>query len=90
MFQSTFRSTATAATATAGLLLAAGLAGLPAAHGQEALEKAGVSRIEELVTFVPNFAMSETSIGTNQGFEQSVGIYVDGIYYGRGQLARAQ
>ena len=66
----------------------------------ETLEKAGVSRIEELVTFVPNFAMSETGIGTNlyvrgigsginQGFEQSVGLYIDGIYYGRGQLARA-
>ncbi len=66
----------------------------------ETMAKAGVSRIEELVTFVPNFAMSETGIGTNlyvrgigsginQGFEQSVGLYIDGIYYGRGQLARA-
>jgi outer membrane receptor protein involved in Fe transport len=60
----------------------------------------GISRVEELVSYVPNFAMSETGIGTNlyvrgigsginQGFEQSVGMYVDGIYYGRAQLTRA-
>ena len=44
--------------------------------------------------------MSETGIGTNlyvrgigsginQGFEQSVGLYIDGVYYGRAQLTRA-
>jgi len=66
----------------------------------EAMANAGISRVEELVSYVPNFAMSETGIGTNlyvrgigsginQGFEQSVGLYIDGIYYGRGQLARA-
>jgi iron complex outermembrane recepter protein len=65
----------------------------------EALVDAGVSRIEEMVAYVPNFAMSETGIGTNlyvrgigsginQGFEQSVGLYIDGIYYGRAQLTR--
>ncbi len=65
----------------------------------EKLAESGVNRIEELVAYVPNFAMSETGIGTNlyvrgigsginQGFEQSVGLYIDGIYYGRGQLAR--
>lgn len=63
------------------------------------LAEQGVSRIEELVAYVPNFAMSETGIGTNlyvrgigsginQGFEQSVGLYIDGIYYGRAQLTR--
>jgi outer membrane receptor protein involved in Fe transport len=62
--------------------------------------EAGVTKIEELVPFLPNFAMSETGIGTNlyvrgigsginQGFEQSVGMYIDGIYYGRAQLMRA-
>ncbi|MEZ5566571.1 MAG: TonB-dependent receptor plug domain-containing protein [Gammaproteobacteria bacterium] len=46
------------------------------------------------------FAMSETGIGTNlyvrgigsginQGFEQSVGLYIDDVYYGRAQLTRA-
>lgn len=63
------------------------------------LAEQGVNRIEELVAYVPNFAMSETGIGTNlyvrgigsginQGFEQSVGLYIDGIYYGRAQLTR--
>jgi outer membrane receptor protein involved in Fe transport len=66
----------------------------------EAMTESGVSRVEELVSYVPNFAMSETGIGTNlyvrgigsginQGFEQSVGLYIDGIYYGRAQLTRA-
>ncbi len=64
-----------------------------------ALAEQGVNRIEELVAYVPNVAMSETGIGTNlyvrgigsginQGFEQSVGLYIDGIYYGRAQLTR--
>ena len=127
MLKSSRRSAA--GSAATGILLAAGIAGVPSAAAQEALEeitvtarkvtesleeaplsvvvftgetmaKAGVSRIEELVTFVPNFAMSETGIGTNlyvrgigsginQGFEQSVGLYVDDIYYGRAQLTRA-
>jgi iron complex outermembrane receptor protein len=66
----------------------------------EAMADQGISRVEELVSYVPNFAMSETGIGTNlyvrgigsginQGFEQSVGMYIDGIYYGRAQLTRA-
>lgn len=66
----------------------------------EAMLESGISRVEELVSYVPNFAMSETGIGTNlyvrgigsginQGFEQSVGLYIDGIYYGRAQLTRA-
>lgn len=66
----------------------------------DAMAKSGISRVEELVSYVPNFAMSETGIGTNlyvrgigsginQGFEQSVGLYIDDIYYGRAQLTRA-
>lgn len=66
----------------------------------DAMAKSGISRVEELVAYVPNFSMSETGIGTNlyvrgigsginQGFEQSVGLYIDDIYYGRGQLTRA-
>lgn len=66
----------------------------------EAMAESGISRVEELVSYVPNFAMSETGIGTNlyvrgigsginQGFEQSVGLYIDSIYYGRAQLTRA-
>ena len=66
----------------------------------ETMAESGISRVEELVSYVPNFAMSETGIGTNlyvrgigsginQGFEQSVGLYIDSIYYGRAQLTRA-
>jgi iron complex outermembrane recepter protein len=59
----------------------------------------GVFKIEDLQTFTPNLSMTETGIstqiyirgigtGNNQGFEQSVGTYVDGVYYGRQQLLR--
>ena len=64
------------------------------------LSEAGLNKIEDLQAYVPNLTMSETGIGTNiymrgigsginQGFEQSVGLYVDGVYYGRSQLSRA-
>lgn len=71
-----------------------------AAVGGDTLFESGINKIEDLAAQVPNLKMSETGIGTNlyirgigsginQGFEQSVGMYVDGVYYGRGQLARA-
>ncbi len=64
------------------------------------MNEAGIFKVEDLHAYVPNFTMSETGIGTNiyirgigsginQGFEQSVGMYLDGIYYGRAQLSRA-
>jgi len=64
------------------------------------MKDVGIVRVEELAPFVPNFTLSETGIGTNiyirgigsginQGFEQSVGMYVDGLYLGRAQLTRA-
>ena len=66
----------------------------------EKLADFGIARLEEVTAYIPNFVMSETGIGTNiyirgigsginQGFEQSVGMYRDGIYYGRAQLSRA-
>ena len=66
----------------------------------EKLYESGISKIEDLQAFVPNLTMSETGIGTNiyirgigsginQGFEQSTGMYVDGVSYGRAQLSRA-
>ncbi|MFT5577163.1 MAG: iron complex outermembrane receptor protein, partial [Bermanella sp.] len=62
--------------------------------------EAGINRLEDLQAYVPNLTVTESGISTdifirgigsgmNQGFEQSVGMYVDGIYYGRAQLARA-
>ncbi|MDF1693389.1 MAG: TonB-dependent receptor [Zhongshania sp.] len=66
----------------------------------EKMAEAGIDKIEDLQAYVPNLSMSETGIGTNiyirgigsginPGFEQSVGMYFDGISYGRGQLTRA-
>ncbi len=64
------------------------------------MSEAGITNLEGLSTYVPNFSINQTGISTtisirgissgiNQGFEQSVGMYVDGIYHGRAQLARA-
>jgi len=69
------------------------------AVGGEKLDDAGITRIADLQAYVPNLTMSEGAIGTNvyirgvgsqvnQGFEQSVGTYVDGIYYGRPRQLR--
>ncbi|MGJ8686312.1 MAG: TonB-dependent receptor, partial [Spongiibacteraceae bacterium] len=66
----------------------------------EKLFEAGIDKIEDLAAYVPNLTMSETAIGTNiyirgigsginQGFEQSVGMYFDGVSYGRAQLSRS-
>jgi outer membrane receptor protein involved in Fe transport len=71
-----------------------------AAIGGDKLQEAGLNKLEDLATQVPNLKMTEAATGTslfirgigsglNQGFEQSVGMYVDGVYYGRAQLARA-
>ncbi len=67
--------------------------------GSQRLEAASIGRIAEMVDFVPGLSMTEVGTstrlylrgigsGNNQGFEQSVGQYMDGIYYGRPQLIR--
>ncbi|MGB0907996.1 MAG: TonB-dependent receptor [Maricaulaceae bacterium] len=64
------------------------------------IEETGIVKIEDLTSLVPNFTYAETGIttaflirgigsGVNQGFEQSVGVYVDGVHYPRGQQVRA-
>ena len=66
----------------------------------EVIEAGNINKIADLTEYVPNLTMTETGIstqmyirgigsGNNQGFEQSVGQYVDGVYYGRQQLIRA-
>lgn len=66
----------------------------------EKLEKASIENIEDLTAYLPNIHLTETGFSTqlrvrgigsdnSQGFEQSVGMYVDGIYFGRAQLFRA-
>ena len=60
----------------------------------------GIQKAEDLQFLVPNFTYTETGIATNifirgigsginQGFEQSVSTYVDGVFYGRAQETRA-
>lgn len=64
------------------------------------MEEAAIVKIEDLTTLVPNFTYSENGIsttflvrgigsGANQGFEQSVGVYIDGVNYPRAQQVRA-
>jgi len=59
----------------------------------------GINDIEALSENMPGITISRTGTsqriimrgigsGTNDGFEQSVGTFVDGIYYGRGQQIR--
>jgi iron complex outermembrane recepter protein len=66
----------------------------------EKLEDAGITSIAGISDYIPGFNMNQTGIGTNiairgissgvnQGFEQSAAQFVDGIHYGRAQLARA-
>tara|TARA_B110000902_G_C14264817_1_gene571007 strand:- start:342 stop:1586 length:1245 start_codon:yes stop_codon:yes gene_type:complete len=70
-----------------------------AAVTAERISNAGIVDLQGLSELVPNFSINETGIATNitirgissginPGFEQSVGIYNDGIFYGRDQLAR--
>lgn len=65
----------------------------------EKLVANGLGELDEMQILVPNFTITETGIGSqisirgigsgiNPGFEQSVGMYVDGIYHGRAQLTR--
>ena len=65
----------------------------------EKLVEAGILRLDDLKAYVPNLQMTETGIanniyirgigsGLNQGFEQSVSTYADGIYRGRGHQSR--
>lgn len=64
------------------------------------LEETGITSTAGISDYTPSFNMTQTGIGTNiairgissgvnQGFEQSAAMFVDGIHYGRAQLARA-
>lgn len=72
---------------------------LTAINGDK-LEETGITSISGIADYTPSFNMTQTGIGTNiairgissgvnQGFEQSAAMFVDGIHYGRAQLARA-
>ena len=63
------------------------------------IQEKSIEKIDDLQYSIPNLHMTETGIstqlfirgigtGNNQGFEQSVGQYIDGVHYGRQQLLR--
>jgi iron complex outermembrane receptor protein len=63
------------------------------------IEEAGMHSFAELSQYVPNLNITENSlntiismrgigVGANQAFEQSVGVYVDGIHYGKARQSR--
>src|SRR6056297_289324 len=64
----------------------------------EKINDEGILNLEELSMFMPNVSINKGATqpnlyirgigsGSNAGFEQSVGLYIDGIYSGRAQLA---
>ena len=70
------------------------------ALGDEKLDDLGLQTLESVSAYVPGVTIGEAVVstnlfvrgigsGVNQGFEQSVGVYVDGIYMGRGFQTRA-
>ena len=66
----------------------------------DTIAESAIQKAEDIQFLVPNFTLTETGIGTNafvrgigsginQAFEQSVGTYIDGVYFGRAQQWRA-
>jgi len=64
------------------------------------IEAMGMAELEDVALYMPNVHIAEAAItpllfirgvgsGMNPGFEQSVGTFVDGVYYGRAQHSRA-
>lgn len=69
-----------------------------AAISGDKIDAVGITGLEELTQYIPNVAINNgagtpnlfirgVGSGTNAGFEQSVGMYIDGVYAGRGLLA---
>ena len=66
--------------------------------GDELTEQS-ISRLEDATAFIPNVTVAKGNAadsifirgvgsGVNQGFEQSVGTFIDGVYFGRGRASR--
>jgi outer membrane receptor protein involved in Fe transport len=64
------------------------------------IEEAGINNLEDLAGYIPNLQLTENAVatsivlrgigpGANQSFEQSVGLYVDGIHLAKGRQARS-
>jgi outer membrane receptor protein involved in Fe transport len=65
----------------------------------ERLAQQNIGRLEQLTATLPNVHVGESGVldnvfirgigsGTNQGFEQSVGTFQDGLYFGRSRSSR--
>ena len=66
----------------------------------EQIDRLSLDSLEELSGTMPNVTIAENATqdsvtiraigsGANQGFEQSVGTFIDGIYFGRGRSSRS-
>jgi len=66
----------------------------------EQIDKNVTSNLEEISFSIPNLTINEAGLSTNLfirgvgsggnlGFEQAVGTYIDGVYFGRGRSARS-
>lgn len=67
--------------------------------GGDKIDRQGINGLEEMSAFAPNVQINEGATqqsvfirgigsGANLGFEQSVGTFIDGVYFGRGRSAR--
>ena len=70
------------------------------AVGGDKIDEAGIENLQDLSAYVPNLKVVEGGLvpqmfirgigsGGNQGFEQSVATYADGVYYGRSLQSRS-
>ena len=68
--------------------------------GAQQISEQGITSMEEMAVFMPNVHIAEAGggdqlfirgigSGVNYGFEQSVGTFIDGVYFGRGQASRS-
>lgn len=67
---------------------------------QQKITDQGIGNLEDMAVFMPNVHIAEggagdqlfirgVGSGINYGFEQSVGTFIDGVYFGRGQASRS-
>lgn len=68
--------------------------------GSEKITDQGIGNLEDMAVFLPNVHIAEggagdqlfirgVGSGVNYSFEQSVGTFIDGVYFGRGQASRS-
>jgi outer membrane receptor protein involved in Fe transport len=66
----------------------------------EKITEQGIGSLEDMAVFMPNVHIAEggagdqlfirgVGSGINYSFEQSVGTFIDGVYFGRGQASRS-